>query len=189
MCKLIRVSMKAIIIISLSFLILENTYSQELLPSDSVSVLLTSKEKEMFAMITNGNKEAAEKMIGEDYITINADGTMEGKEATMKTMGKFKGSTAGLSEKKIRVYGNIAIINGKAKFYLKKVLVAEIFYTEIWNYRNQQWQFIGWQGTMTGVPSYYPIIVTIFIILLLYLVIALIRRKRRAIKLNKLSKN
>lgn len=135
----------------------------------------------MFSIITNGNKNDAEKLIGQDYITINADGVMEGRENTLKTIGKFKGSTASLSDKKIRVYGNIAIVNGKAKFYLKQILVAEIFYTEIWHYRTGNWQFIGWQGTMTGMPSYYPIIFTSIIIFLLLLVIKMIfrRRKRR----------
>lgn len=182
MFTLIGFQIRVIIMIPLFCFISVNTYSQEPVSSDSLDVLLTSKENEMFSVITNGDKEAAEKLIAQDYITINADGTMEGKEATMKTIGKFKGSTARLSDKKIRVYGNIAIINGKAKFYLKQILVAEIFYTEIWHYRNQQWQFIGWQGTMTGIPSYYPIIVTSLLLLLLYLVIKIIRRKQKAIK-------
>jgi hypothetical protein len=178
-----KVQMRMWLIIPLFLFTCLNTYSQELLPSDSLTAVLTSKESEMFSIITNGNKEAAEKLIGQDYITINADGVMEGKENTLKTIGKFKGSTASLSDKKIRVYRNVAIINGKAKFYLKQILVAQIFYTEIWNYRNEQWQFIGWQGTMTGLPSYYPVITTIIIILLLYLIIRLIIRKRKAGKL------
>jgi hypothetical protein len=173
-----RISLPASIL-SLFCLISVSAWSQDSIPSDSLKSILTAKEAEMFSMITNGNKEAAEKLIAQDYITINADGKMEDKEATLRTMEKFKGSTASLSDKKIRVYGDVAIINGRAKFYVKQILVAEIFYTEIWNNRNQQWQFIGWQGTMTGTPSYYPVFVTIILLLLLYLVIRLIRRKKR----------
>ena len=184
MRKTLRVQ-KSIIAISFLFLLIsQHLYSQEISVSDSLKILLISKEKEMFSIITNGDKEAAEKLIAQDYITINADGVMEGKENTIKMIRKFKGSTANLSDKKIRVYDNIAIINGKAKFYVKTILVAEIFYTEIWNFRNKQWQFIGWQRTMTGLPSYYPIIVTLIIISLLYLIIKLIRRKRKKVKSN-----
>jgi len=39
--------------------------------------------------------------------------------------------------------------------------------------------FIGWQGTMTGVPSYYPVIVTGILLILLYLIIRLVAKKRR----------
>jgi hypothetical protein len=56
---------------------------------------------------------------------------MEGRENRIKTIQKFKGSTASLSDKEISVYDNIAVITGKAKFYVKTILVAEIFYTEI----------------------------------------------------------
>lgn len=182
MFKLTRFRIQVIAINLFLLFVSQAIYSQSTLPSDSLTALLTAKEGEMFSILINGNKEVAEKLIGEDYITINADGVMEGKESTIKTLGKFKGSTASLSDKKIRVYGNIAIINGKAKFYLKQILVAEIFYTEIWNYRNEQWQFIGWQGTMSGLPSYYPVIATIIIILLLYLVVKLIIRKLKARK-------
>ena len=184
MTKTIRVQKPIIGICFLLVLISQHIYSQEIPVSDSLKTLLIAKENEMFSIITNGNKEAAEKLIAQDYITINADGVMEGKENTINTIQKFKGSTAKLSEKQIRVYDNTAIINGRAKFYVKTILVAEIFYTEIWNFRNNQWQFIGWQGTMTGLPSYYPIIVTLIIISLLFLIIKLIRRKRKKAKSN-----
>jgi hypothetical protein len=155
-------------------------YTQELQPTDSLAATLSAKENEMFAIITGGNQAAAEKLIADDYITINADGVMEGKENTLKkTIGKFKGSTAKLSDRKSRVYGNVAIINGRAKFYVKQILAAEIFYTEIWNYRAGQWVFVGWQGTMTGTPSYYPVIVTGVLLIILYLIIRLIVKKRR----------
>ena len=184
MTKTFSIQKPQIAICFLFLLISQHIYSQEMSVSDSLKTLLISKENEMFSIITNGNKEDAEKLIAQDYITINADGVMEGKENTIRTIQKFKGSTASLSDKKIRVYDNIAIITGKAKFYVKTILVAEIFYTEIWNFRDKQWQFIGWQGTMTGLPSYYPIIVTVIIILLLYLITKLIRRKRKKINSN-----
>ena len=173
-----------LLVVIILLLISQQVYAQENPISDSLKTVLISKENEMFAVITGGNKEAAEKLIAGDYITINADGVMDGKENTINTIQKFKGSTANLSDKKIRVYGTIVIINGKAKFYVKNILVAEIFYTEIWDFRNQQWQFIGWQGTMTGLPSYYPVIVTIIFISLLYLITRLILRKRKKIKSN-----
>ena len=153
-------------------------HAQNPVPSDSLKQLLTAKESEMFSVIVNGNKEAAQNLLADDYITINADGTMEGKEPTIKTLGKFKGSTASLSDKQIRVYGNTAIINGRAKFYVKSLLVADIFYTEIWHNTNQQWLFAGWQGTMTGTPSHYPVIFTIIVMLLLFLAVRFIRRRR-----------
>jgi len=91
---------------------LQNTSGQGSEPSDSLKNVLTGKEAEMFKVISIGDKAAAEKMFGADYITINADGTLQDKNETMRLFGKFKGSTATLSDKRIRNYGNLSIITG-----------------------------------------------------------------------------
>ena len=80
---------------------------------DSVSKILIAKEKEMFNVITGDDRVAAGKLLADDYFTINADGVTEDKEATIKTIGKFKGSVAELSDKKLREYDHVALINGK----------------------------------------------------------------------------
>ncbi|MDB4922824.1 nuclear transport factor 2 family protein [Mucilaginibacter sp.] len=157
----------------------QNAYGQSFVPSDSLSGILIGQEAKMFYNMMNGDKLSADKMIGEDYVTINADGVMQTKTEMMKTFGKFKGATATLYDKRIRTYGNLSIITGRARFYLKSILVAEVFYTETWVYRNNQFYFIGWQGTMTGAPSYYPTIVSLSGLILLYFIARLIMRKFR----------
>ena len=108
---------------------------------------------------------------------------MENKSEMMKTFGRFKGATVKLSDKHIRTYGDLAIITGGASFYIKSILAAKVFYTETWIYRDNQWYFIGWQGTMTGISSYYPLIFTVLGLIVLYFVVRLIIRKVRKPKL------
>lgn len=156
--------------------------AQEISPSDPLSQVLIGKEKEMFDAIVNGDKPAAEKLFGKDYVTINADGTMADREETMKKFGGFKGAAYTLSDKRIRAYKDIAIITGGAKFYLKGILAAQIFYTETWVFRDQEWQFIGWQGTMTGLPTWYPIIMTLLLLGTLYLLVRVVLRIMRSRK-------
>lgn len=158
---------------------LQTAFAQASGPSDSLKNILIAKEAEMFRVVLNGDKPAAEKMFATDYMTINADGTMQDKTETMKLFGKFKGATTALSDKRIRTYGNLSIITGGAKFYIKSILVAQIFYTETWIFRNGQWDFIGWQGTMTGLPSWYPLIITVIVLVLLYFLARFITRRMR----------
>ena len=158
---------------------LQNTRAQEPAVPDSLTNVLVAKEKEMFAIVMRGNKPEAENLFAPDYITINADGVMQDKEETMKMFGRFKGATSDLSEKKIRVYGNIAIINGRCKAHMKSILAADFLYTQIWLYRAGSWQFIGWQGTMTGIPSWYPVIITTVLLVLLFFITRLVIRKFR----------
>jgi len=156
-------------------------FGQFLAPSDSLSKVLIDNEAKMFHTMLNADRPSAEKMIGEDYITIDADGVMQNKTEMMKTFGKFKGASVSLHDKQIRTYGNLSIITGRAKFYLKSILVAEVFYTETWVYRSNQFYFIGWQGTMTGAPSNYPVIFSLLGLIIIYLIArVVIRRFRRS---------
>lgn len=141
------------------------------------TALLLSKEKEMFSAVCNGDKPAVEKLFAQDYVTINADGKMQSRAETMAAFGKFKGSTFRLSEQLVRRYGNTAIITGKAKFYIKSIHVAEVYYTEIWVAGVNGWLFTGWQGTMTGTPSWYPVIGTAVLFILLFGIWAWIRKR------------
>lgn len=157
----------------------QNSYCQSAAPPDSLSRLLVDQEAKMFHNMLTADRPAADKMIGEDYITIDADGVMQTKTEMMRTFGRFKGATVALYDKRVRTYGNLSIITGRAKFYLKSILVAEVFYTETWVYRNNQFYFIGWQGTMTGAPSYYPVILSLLGLVVLYFILKLIIRKFR----------
>ena len=184
MYKLNTFSPKMLFILILASIgTMSNAFAQNSAPSDSLTKVLINKEAEMFHIISIGDKAAAEKLIGQDYITINADGVMENKIEMMKTFGKFKGATATLSDKKIRIYGNLAIITGGASFYIKSIIAAKVFYTETWVYRDHQWYFIGWQGTMTGLTTYYPTIFTVLGLILLYFIIGLIVKRARKRKL------
>ncbi len=116
------------IITVIFFTVVQNAFCQTSEPSDSLKKVLIVKEAEMFKVISSGDKDAANKLIGPDYVTINADGVMENKTDMMKTFGKFKIATFTLSDRRIRTYGNIAVITGGAKGYMKSILLAKIFF-------------------------------------------------------------
>ena len=156
-------------------------YAQEALTADSLQRVLISKEKILFDVIQQGNKAEMDQLMGEDYITINADGVMQDKTQAMKTMGKFKGAAMDIEDRKIRVYGHTAIITGRAKAHMKGMLAADFFYTETWVFRNNDWSFIGWQGTMTGLPAWYGIFITFVLLLLFFLAITMLSKVKKIV--------
>jgi hypothetical protein len=111
---------------------------------------LDNAEKSMFEASAKGDSAAFRKICGTDYYTINGDGTAHNLEETIPYVPRFKGSNGVLSEQTQRIYGNVALRTGRAKFYMGSQQVAEILYTTGWVYRDSRWQFIHWQGTMTG---------------------------------------
>ena len=140
---------------------------------------LDAAEQAMFASFGRGDASAFGQLAGEDYLTINADGVMLGKADALKLVPKFKGATTTLSGQHRRVYGTTAVSAGRAQFRMKGVLMAEIYYTQVWVLRDGRWQFVHWQGTMTGLPSWYPVILTSILGLLLIAIGAWLRRRRR----------
>lgn len=111
---------------------------------------LDKAEQAMFEANSKGDSAAFRKICGIDYYTINADGTAYTLKETIPNVPRFKGSSGVLSEQTQRVYGNLALRTGRAKIYMFGKQVAEILYTTGWVYRDSRWQFIHWQGTMTG---------------------------------------
>jgi hypothetical protein len=120
--------------------------------SDADKKDLEAAEKKMFDEITKFG-EYWKTDITDDYVTINADGAMQTKAESLADTAHrkiFVGlSSTKLSERKVRKYGDVAIINGKAEFIVGDKLAAGVFYTEIWLKKNGKWMFNGWQGTLT----------------------------------------
>jgi len=72
------------------------------------------------------------------------------------------------------------VLTGRGKFYFKSLLVAEVLYSQVWVLRDGRWQFVNWTGTMTGLPSWYPVIFTGIVFLGLILLVRWMRRKKKA---------
>ena len=136
-------------------------YSQTEPLSQETIKQLSNEQKRMFEMFSNGDTETFLKITGDDYLAINADGTYMNKTQSVDLIPKFKGSTYDILEQTDRIYGNVAISTGRARFYLSSILVADIYFNQTWIYRDNRWQFIFWQGSMTGAPKSYLIYLTL----------------------------
>lgn len=147
--------------------------------SSSVKAALRPAQENMFRVVSNGDAAALRQVAGADYLTINADGTYMDKAGMLQILPKFKGSTYAVSGQTDRFYGNIALSTGRAKFYIKSILVADVYFTQGWAYRDGQWSYIHWHGTMTGLPVYYPVILLLAFLVLVVLVYWGIRRWRK----------
>ena len=171
--------MKKQMLFSICLLICIIGYSQvDSLTSNDI-VQLKNEQIKMFEMFCNGDAVNFKAIVGDDYKTINADGTYMGKDQMLKVIPKFKGSTYKILEQTDRVYNNLVISTGRAKFYFGPILAADVYFHQVWILRNSKWEFISWQGTMTGIPKNYSVY---FVLIILFLIIAIrwvILRRRK----------
>lgn len=148
------------------------------LTSEIISQLAV-EQKKMFDMWGNGDVETFKALAGEDYLTINADGTYMNKTEVFDLIPKFKGSRSVILEQTDRYYGNLVLSTGRAKFYFGPILAADVYFTQTWIWRGGNWEFIGWQGTMTGIPRLYTPGLCIASTLLIAILGMFIYRKRK----------
>ena len=142
--------MKKSIFLFISVSMLFSTYSTAQ-PQLSAEILkqLETAEKDMINALSNGDSAAFKKIAGKDYMDINANGIKMDLPSMLNDLPNFKGLSVNFSEQSQRVYGNFVLRTGKAKLSAGGQLIAEIFYTQGWVYRDKKWQFVHWQGTMT----------------------------------------
>jgi len=120
--------------------------------SPSTTKELEEAEAKMFVGILHRSPDYFKDYVANDYIAINADGVMADKEQTYADSARFRilsDFSWKLSDKRIRVYGDVGIITGRARIYMKEAFAAEFLYTAIFVKDHNKWMFTGWQGTMS----------------------------------------
>ena len=146
MKKMIYVS----IIIALLAIFNSCKQSKESLPSNVIADL-NNAEAAMFNATSEGDSAAFRMICGVDYYTINENGEAHNLEETIPFVPRFKGGKYEFSEQSQRIFGNTALRSGRMKVFVFGQQVAESLYTTGWIFRDNRWQFIHWQGTMTGI--------------------------------------
>lgn len=110
-------------------------------------------EARMFAnMNFTHSKEYYKTDVADDFFTINADGVSAGKQESLADTARQKmveAATLKLLDKKIRVYDNVGITNGRGQAYVGETMVVEFLYTAVFVKRNGKWMYTSWQGTIS----------------------------------------
>src|SRR5215467_8218752 len=106
-------------IIALTSVLVSRFCEAQNIVSSSVQKELEAEEKKMFDAILRYDPEYWKNKVDVDYVTINADGVMQTKAEIMADSARknmFAGWTYKLFDRKIRLYGNVAIITGRSQF-------------------------------------------------------------------------
>ncbi len=107
--------------------------------------------KRMWKNVTLTNLAAYMKTdVADDFFTIDADGIAVNMEQTLADTARLKMLESlkfKFFDQKIKVYDNVAIINGRVQAFADDKYAAEILYTAIFVKLNGVWKYKNWQGT------------------------------------------
>jgi len=120
--------------------------------SPSVEDQLKKMETDRAAAVVKGDVATLEKLTSDDYILINANGQLSDKPTTMNNIktGNIKLTANDVSDLKVRVYGNTAVVTGKsnAKGSIGgRELKGPVMFTRVYVKNNGKWQSVAFQQT------------------------------------------
>ena len=114
-------------------------------------------EKDRAAAVVKADVATLEKLTSDDYILINANGQLSDKTTTMNNIktGNIKLTTNEVSDLKVRVYGNTAVVTGKsdAKGTIGgRELKGPVMFTRVYVKKDGKWQSVAFQQTPIIAP-------------------------------------
>ena len=123
----------------------------------SVEDQIKKMEKDRAAAVVKGDVATLEKLTSDDYILINANGELSDKPTTMNNIktGVIKLTANEVSDLKVRVYGNTAVVTGKstAKGTIGgRELKGPVMFTRVYVKKDGKWQSVAFQQTPIVAP-------------------------------------
>ena len=125
--------------------------------AEDVQEQLKKLETERAAAAVKGDAATLEKQTSDDYTFINMNGQMSDKSQMVNAFktGQTKLTSDDVSDMKVRVYGNTAVITGKAdvKGTLGgKDVDGQIMFTRVYVKKGGNWQSVAFQQTRVSNP-------------------------------------
>jgi ketosteroid isomerase-like protein len=125
--------------------------------AQSVEDQIKKLETDRAAAVVKGDVAAIASQTAEDYTLINANGELSGKAQTMDAIknGSIKLSANELSDLKVRVYGNTAVVTGKANakgVVGGRELKGPVLFTRVYVKKDGKWQSVAFQQTPIAAP-------------------------------------
>ena len=125
--------------------------------AESVEEQLKKLETDRAAAVVKGDVATLEKQTSDDYTLINMNGQMSDKSQMVNAFksGQTKLTSDEVSDMKVRVYGNTAVITGKAdvKGTLGgKDVDGQIMFTRVYVKKSGNWQSVAFQQTRVANP-------------------------------------
>jgi ketosteroid isomerase-like protein len=123
----------------------------------SVEDQIKKMEKDRAAAVVKGDVATLEGLTSDDYILINANGQVSDKATTMNNIktGNIKLTANEVSDLKVRIYGNTAVVTGKsdAKGTIGgRELKGPVMFTRVYVKKGGKWQSVAFQQTPIVAP-------------------------------------
>ena len=119
--------------------------------------------EEQMEALQRSNSEARTALWAEDMVYINNNGAVFDKSrlAPAVSAGEVKIESLEVTERKIRVYGDVAVVTAlehmRASFHKKDTREFWQRFTRVWAWQSGKWQMVSFQATRISEPTVYAL--------------------------------
>lgn len=108
-----------------------------------------SHEDRRFAAMVAGDSAALDQLLGDDLIYTHSSASLDSKASLVDGIktGKFAYRNITRQDEKIRLYGESAVVTGRAVIELA-ARTLNVRYVDVWVKRGSGWQMVAWQSTL-----------------------------------------
>lgn len=120
---------------------------------------IESMEEQWKQALLSNNLPVIEKLLAEDYTAITANGTIETKDQVLAAhrAGKMKLLSLEISDRKIRIYGNTAVVTSRADISAQngeQKVTGQFRYTRVYTRNNAgQWKIVSFESSRIRDPN------------------------------------
>lgn len=119
---------------------------------DPIHKIIEGLESEWRDAQLTDNVATLDRLLADDYLGISANGTLETKADVLATrrLGRLKITRLDLSDIKIRIYGDTAVVTSKVDLTGKngdRDISGHYRYTRVYNYRLGQWRIVSFEAS------------------------------------------
>jgi ketosteroid isomerase-like protein len=117
----------------------------------SVEQDILGLEDRRIAAMTAQDFGALDPLVHGELLYAHSTGVTDTKATLMESMisGRVKYKSASCSERKVRVFGDVALITGKATFQVEvsgQPRTLKLIFLNAWTRTPQGWKFVAWQS-------------------------------------------
>ena len=118
---------------------------------NDIERLILQLENDLQEATLHNDVEKMNELLAEDWLNINANGTITSKAQSMAIMPKFQFVSIVNEDVQVRVYPGVAVVTGRSTRKLQgdnqQVITSRVLFTRVYAQPSGSWQVITSQAT------------------------------------------
>ena len=122
--------------------------------TENIEHVILQLEAKLQAATLQNDVETTDELLADNWLNINANGTITDKARSLEIMTKFKFISITNEDVTVRVYPGVAVVTGRSTRQLEgsgdKVITNQVLFTRVYAQPTGHWQVVTSQATLVS---------------------------------------